>query len=277
MTKWGRGWRGCLDPAGSRPAFGQRSYLERGHGRVPAIPVYGVELGRVVELMVQLRMSFASVHHFLEGKRRKGQQKWTQQKQKEKKRRRANVGAGRLMAEMLRDTARREGRRQIDPSLAHAHTSSTSVLWEFGNWEPCGRSHLRGNPLFRDGACWLAVPSPQYLIELIKCRTCDIWLKRPSLNVCLVYIQIFNFLTAAFACKCHGCCLSVLMGSAGAAQRWIIIKSACEVESDAGARCQHSQRRRRSQDWRSLPAPITSEWALSSLLLCLYFALSHLL
>lgn len=51
------------------PACGQWSYLECGHGWVPAIPVYGVELGRVVELMVQLRMSFASVHHFLEGKR----------------------------------------------------------------------------------------------------------------------------------------------------------------------------------------------------------------
>lgn len=49
--------------------LGQWSYLERGHCRVPAIPVYGVELGRVVELMVQLRMSFASVHHFLEGKK----------------------------------------------------------------------------------------------------------------------------------------------------------------------------------------------------------------
>lgn len=55
--------------AGSRPAFGLWSYLECGHGWVPAIPVYGVELGRVVELMVQLRMSFASVHHFLEGKK----------------------------------------------------------------------------------------------------------------------------------------------------------------------------------------------------------------
>lgn len=49
--------------------LGQWSYLERGHCWVPAIPVYGVELGRVVELMVQLRMSFASVHHFLEGKK----------------------------------------------------------------------------------------------------------------------------------------------------------------------------------------------------------------
>lgn len=47
----------------------QWSYLECGHGWVPVIPVYGVELGRVVELMVQLRMSFASVHHFLEGKK----------------------------------------------------------------------------------------------------------------------------------------------------------------------------------------------------------------
>lgn len=58
-----------MGTAGSHPAFGQWSYLECGHGWVPAIPVYGVELGRVVELMVQLRMSFASVHHFLEGKK----------------------------------------------------------------------------------------------------------------------------------------------------------------------------------------------------------------
>lgn len=54
---------------GFRLASGQKSYLECGHGWVPVIPVYGVELGRVVELMVQLRMSFASVHHFLEGKK----------------------------------------------------------------------------------------------------------------------------------------------------------------------------------------------------------------
>lgn len=58
-----------MGTVGSHPTFGQRSYLECGHGWVPAIPVYGVELGRVVELMVQLRMSFASVHHFLEGKK----------------------------------------------------------------------------------------------------------------------------------------------------------------------------------------------------------------
>ncbi len=30
------------------------SYLEGGHGRVPVIPVYGVELGGVVEFMVEL-------------------------------------------------------------------------------------------------------------------------------------------------------------------------------------------------------------------------------
>lgn len=61
---------GCLLGAGgSHPAVGRGSYLECGHGWVPAIPVYGVELGGVVELMVQLRMSFASVHHFLEGKK----------------------------------------------------------------------------------------------------------------------------------------------------------------------------------------------------------------
>lgn len=59
----------------SSPPLGQWSYLDCGHGWVPAIPVYGVELGRVVELMVQLRMSFASVHHFLERKERKEQQK----------------------------------------------------------------------------------------------------------------------------------------------------------------------------------------------------------
>lgn len=55
--------------------LGEWSYLERGHCWVPAIPVYGVELGRVVELMVQLRMSFASVHHFLEGKKGRNNKK----------------------------------------------------------------------------------------------------------------------------------------------------------------------------------------------------------
>lgn len=67
VTKCEGHWR-CMGTMGSHPALGQWSYLECGHGCVPAIPVYGVELGRVVELMVQLRMSFASVHHFLEGK-----------------------------------------------------------------------------------------------------------------------------------------------------------------------------------------------------------------
>jgi len=63
-----REW-GCARTEGPHPPSGRWSYLECGHGRVPVIPVYGVELGRVVELMVQLRMSFASVHHFLEGKK----------------------------------------------------------------------------------------------------------------------------------------------------------------------------------------------------------------
>lgn len=67
VKKCGRGGYALIQRGPSR--FGQWSYLECGHGWVPAIPVYGVELGRVVELMVQLRMSFASVHHFLEGKR----------------------------------------------------------------------------------------------------------------------------------------------------------------------------------------------------------------
>lgn len=43
------------------------AYLEGGQSRVPVIPVYGVELGGVVQLVVKLRMPFASVHHFLEG------------------------------------------------------------------------------------------------------------------------------------------------------------------------------------------------------------------
>ena len=59
----------------SKSHYAWWSYLERGHGRVSAIPAYGVELGRVVEFMVQFRVSFASVHHFLEGRERKGQQK----------------------------------------------------------------------------------------------------------------------------------------------------------------------------------------------------------
>lgn len=72
-----------MGTAGSHPAFGQWSYLECGHGCVPAIPVYGVELGGVVELMVQLRMSFASVHHFLEGK--KGRDSKNEPKRNKKK------------------------------------------------------------------------------------------------------------------------------------------------------------------------------------------------
>lgn len=67
------------------PARGQWSYLECGHGWVPAIPVYGVELGRVVELMVQLRMSFASVHHFLEGKRGRDSKKNEPNRKKKQK------------------------------------------------------------------------------------------------------------------------------------------------------------------------------------------------
>lgn len=67
------------------PACGQWSYLECGHGWVPAIPVYGVELGRVVELMVQLRMSFASVHHFLEGKRGRDSKKNEPNRKKKQK------------------------------------------------------------------------------------------------------------------------------------------------------------------------------------------------
>lgn len=47
------------------------SYLKHCHGRVPAIPIYGVELGGVVEFMVELWVSFASVHHFLEGRYKK--------------------------------------------------------------------------------------------------------------------------------------------------------------------------------------------------------------
>lgn len=66
------------------PNCGQWSYLECGHGWVPAIPVYGVELGRVVELMVQLRMSFASVHHFLEGKRGRDSKKNEPNRKKKK-------------------------------------------------------------------------------------------------------------------------------------------------------------------------------------------------
>lgn len=65
--------------------LGQWSYLERGHCWVPAIPVYGVELGRVVELMVQLRMSFASVHHFLEGKKGRDNKKMNQKKKKRRR------------------------------------------------------------------------------------------------------------------------------------------------------------------------------------------------
>lgn len=37
----------------------------------------------MVELMVQLRMSFASVHHFLEGKKGRDNKKMNQKKKKE--------------------------------------------------------------------------------------------------------------------------------------------------------------------------------------------------
>ena len=74
-----------MGTAGSHPAFGQWSYLECGQGWVPAIPVYGVELGRVVELMVQLRMSFASVHHFLEGKKGRDNKNEPNRKKKQKR------------------------------------------------------------------------------------------------------------------------------------------------------------------------------------------------
>lgn len=105
MTKCRRGEWGCTGTVGSRPTVGRGSYLERGHGGVPAIPVYGVELGRVVELMVQLRMSFASVHHFLEGKDRKGQQKMNQREMKENKRTWGREGNG------ARQRSRNEGLR----------------------------------------------------------------------------------------------------------------------------------------------------------------------
>lgn len=79
------------------PACGKWSYLECGHGWVPAIPVYGVELGRVVELMVQLRMSFASVHHFLEGKRGRDSKKMNPTEKKAKVRIGAQLRASRGM------------------------------------------------------------------------------------------------------------------------------------------------------------------------------------
>lgn len=94
-----------MGTAGSHPAFGQWSYLECGHGWVPAIPVYGVELGRVVELMVQLRMSFASVHHFLEGKKGRDSKNEPYRTKRKAKGRGANIGASRGtgMGKRLRD------------------------------------------------------------------------------------------------------------------------------------------------------------------------------
>lgn len=81
----GKGWGSKVTAVLPNLARGQWSYLECGHGWVPAIPVYGVELGRVVELMVQLRMSFASVHHFLEGKRGRDSKKNEPNKKKKAK------------------------------------------------------------------------------------------------------------------------------------------------------------------------------------------------
>lgn len=83
---------------GPRPTLGQWSYLECGHGWVPAIPVYGVELGRVVELMVQLRMSFASVHHFLEGKKGRDSKNEPNRKKKKAKGCRGQLRVGRRAA-----------------------------------------------------------------------------------------------------------------------------------------------------------------------------------
>lgn len=83
MGRWGGGAK--VIAVVPNPACGQWSYLECGHGWIPAIPVYGVELGRVVELMVQLRMSFASVHHFLEGKRGRDSKKNEPNRKKKRK------------------------------------------------------------------------------------------------------------------------------------------------------------------------------------------------
>lgn len=51
----------------------------------------------MVELMVQLRMSFASVHHFLEGKKGRDNKKMNQKK-KRKKKQGPITGAGRRVA-----------------------------------------------------------------------------------------------------------------------------------------------------------------------------------
>lgn len=139
VTKYERGWR-CTGNSGFPILHvGQWSYLEWGHGWVPAIPVYGVELGRVVELMVQLRMSFASVHHFLEGK------KGRDSKRNEPNRKKAKGSRGPLWGRQgngneLRDERLqwcqklkeiRNGRQQIDQSLAHAHISSIFLVSKY--------------------------------------------------------------------------------------------------------------------------------------------------
>ena len=87
-----------------------------------------------------------------EGTAKMNQRETEKKKKKKQKGRGASIWAGRGtgMGKRLRDCSDtshergvREGRRQIDRLLAHAHTSSTSFsLLEFGNWECC-----RGVPL----------------------------------------------------------------------------------------------------------------------------------
>lgn len=52
----------------------------------------------MVELMVQLRMSFASVHHFLKGKKGRDNKKMNPKKKKKKKKQGPITGAGRRAA-----------------------------------------------------------------------------------------------------------------------------------------------------------------------------------
>ena len=52
-------------------------------------------------------------------------------------------------------------------------------------------------------------------------------------------VQIFESVTANCICQCHCCCLSVLMGSAGAARQKLIVKADCTADTGKGARIQH--------------------------------------
>lgn len=145
VTKCERGWR-CMGRAGSHPAL-------EGNGLTLNVDMAGslLYLSMVWNLDEWLSSWYSSecllrvCITFWKG-RKEGTAKMNQRETKKKKRQKgrgASIWAGRGtgMGKRLRDCSDtshergvREGRRQIDRLLAHAHTSSTSFsLSEFGN------------------------------------------------------------------------------------------------------------------------------------------------